>query len=185
MNSLRETEDYIVLKKQFDAYYEDKLKDVLRQSEAVRYRYLLMLGILVLFIVAVYPSIIYYMLTTSLFAADTSKGIIEGATALAAAALCGPFYFYKKKVKPRIMPDFAGFFGTFSYVFEGKIDDDRLRRSDLFKPFDKNKGDDYFHGTYEGVKISIAEEKLVNTGKDITGKDIEKNVFTGICVLLK
>lgn len=185
MSELEQDEEYIELKNRFDAYYNERLRPILAQSEAKRHLYQLMFAILVVMGVFFYPAIVAKLLQSDLNEDNSIIGVILGLSCLLIMLLCGPIYTYKKKVKPQIMPDFANFFGSFAYQYEGKIDDLILRQSDLFSEYNQSIGDDYFSGTYDGVYISIGEEKLKLMKKDFRGFDIKKNVFEGVCILFE
>ncbi|MBR6355978.1 MAG: DUF3137 domain-containing protein [Alphaproteobacteria bacterium] len=183
MNDLKQTPEFIEQKQKFDVFYEQKLKPVLAQNEMLRRRYLLSFLILILMALLFYPYLLYLIVAGEI---ETSYiGLVLCASCVVIIILCGPVYFYKKRVKPKIMPDFAGFFGNFTYLFEGKVDDAILRTSDLFGKYDISAGDDYFTGLYDGVHISIGEQKLKTIGKDFRGNKIEKDVFSGVCILFE
>lgn len=185
MTELYKDKDYIELKNNFDAYYNEKLLPILSASDSKRRLYFLMFLILIGMGLLFYPAIIAKLMQTDWQENDTSIGVILGLSCLAIMVLCGPMYVYKQKVKPQIMPDFANFFGSFMYQYEGKIDDFILFKSDLFGKFNQSIGDDFFTGVYDGVKISIAEEKLKFLQKDFRNFDMSKNVFEGICILFE
>lgn len=183
MNDLKQTPEFIEQKQKFDTFYEQNLKPVLAQNEAVRRRYVLSFWVLFLMALLFYPYLLYQIVAGKFDAAYI--GLILCTSCVVIMFLCGPFYFYKKRVKPQIMPDFAGFFGNFSYLFEGKVDDAILRASDLFGKYDFSVGDDYFTGIYDGVHISIGEQKLKVVGQDFRGNKLERNVFSGVCILFE
>lgn len=186
MNDIIHDEEYVKLKNSFDAYYAEKLQPVLQKSESVRRRYLAAFAILICMGLFFYPSIIAKLLHSNFFGTENSYiGIVLGLSCLVIMVLCGPLYVYKQKVKPQIMPDFADFFGSFSYQYEGKIDDIILRQSDLFGQYNQSIGDDSFVGIYDGVRICVAEEKLKLSKKDIRNFDMSKNVFQGVCILFE
>lgn len=185
MFDYRKNTDYIEQKHRFDAYYNDRLLPILRQSEKERLRYLTAFGILVLLIVIFYPAILRKIWNAGWINPDATIGVYLGLSCLVVMAFVGPIYAYKKKVKPKIMPDFADFFGSFAYEYENKIADTYLKSSDLFTEYNENIGDDYFNGSYENVKITVVEEKLRFVKNDFRGNKINKKVFTGVCVLLE
>lgn len=183
MIDLKQSPEYMEQKEKFDAFYEQHLKPILLQNDKVRRRYVLSFCVLVLMALLFYPYLIYLILAGG---TDTSCiGLFLCASCVVIMVMCGPLYFYKKRVKPQIMPDFAGFFGNFHYVFEGKVDDAILQTSDLFGAYDISTGDDYFTGVYDGVQISIGEQKLKTIGKDFLGNRLDKNVFSGMCILFE
>ena len=192
MSELNHDEEYWELKNRFDAYYDETLKPVLQRSESVRHRYLAAFSVLVCMGLIVYPLILIRLFNSSLNDDDTLIGVVLGLSCLVIMLLCGPLYVYKKKVKPQIMPDFANFFGSFMYQYEGKIDDMILRQSDLFGQYNLSIGDDCFTGIYDGVRICVAEEKLKlqkkdyrNTDTNTMALDTSKNVFEGVCILFE
>ena len=185
MTELYKDEEYIKLKNNFDSYYNEKLLPLLSASDSKRRLYFLMFVILMGMGAFFYPTIIAKLLQADLQENDTAIGITLGLSCLVIMVLCGPMYVYKQKVKPQIMPDFANFFGSFMYQYEGKIDDIILFQSNLFGKYNQSIGDDFFTGIYEGVKISIAEEKLKLLKKDFRDFDVSKNVFEGVCILFE
>lgn len=205
---IKKEEQYIALKQKFDAYYNDTLKPILQKNDAVRHKYVLMFLILLAMSVVLYPLIIRYIISEMLVMQDTSgAGVILGLSGFLIMILCGPMYMYKCKAKSMIMPDFANFFGDFEYTYEQAIDNSVLQKSQLFKPFMHNFGDDFFSGVYDNVHITIAEEELSesklnpnNNGGWISARNrygrtfgrnrtdenrTYKTVFKGICVLLE
>ena len=185
MTELHKDEEYIKLKNNFDSYYNEKLLPILSVSDSKRRLYFFMFVILIGMGALFYPAIIAKLMQSDLQESDTAIGITLGLSCLVIMVLCGPMYVYKQKVKPKIMPDFANFFGSFMYQYEGKIDDIVLFQSNLFEKFNQSIGDDFFTGIYEGVKISIAEEKLKLLKKDFRDFDMSKNVFEGVCILFE
>lgn len=185
MTELYKDEEYIKLKNNFDSYYNEKLLPLLSASDSKRRLYFLMFIILIGMGALFYPTIIAKLMQADLQENDTAIGITLGLSCLVIMVLCGPMYVYKQKVKPQIMPDFVNFFGSFMYQYEGKIDDIVLFQSNLFGKYNQSIGDDFFTGIYEGVKISIAEEKLKLLKKDFRDFDVSKNVFEGVCILFE
>lgn len=183
MTDIKSTKEYIELKQKFDSYYAEKLYPVLEKSDATRKRYVGFFVVLLLLAVVFFPLFLFYMMSGHVN--DSSNGIILGVAGGLILLLCGPLYHCRKKVKPQIMPDFAGFFGAFSYTYEGTINDAVLRQSGLFGKYNRNIGDDYFSGVYDDVRISIAEEKLLDVKKDFRNNDINQKVFGGVCILFE
>ena len=183
MTDITKTQEYIELKQKFDTYYQTTLQPILEQSNRVRRRYNLSFAILIVMGAVLYPALIMKFFSGEI--SHTYLGLVLTVSCLVIMLLCGPLYYYKKKVKPQIMPDFANFFGNFSYVYEGKISDTILRQSDLFGAYTQNVGDDYFVGVYDEVRVTVAEEKLLSIKKDFRNFDIKNKVFGGVCVLLE
>ncbi|MBQ9271770.1 MAG: DUF3137 domain-containing protein [Alphaproteobacteria bacterium] len=187
MTDLFHTTEYADLKKRFDLYYEATLLPILQQNDKVRKRYLISFMVLILMAILFYPAMLYLLFNNNI--AKEYIGLSLCGSCVVIMLACGPMYFYKKRVKPQIMPEFANFFGKFSYVFEGKIDDEILRASSLFTEYNNSVGDDYFSGIYDGVHISIAEEKLLKIHRTRTrdGQKTETNkpIFSGVCILFE
>lgn len=191
MAEFADNEEYEKLKQKFDSYYEAKLLPLLEENDRIRRRYFLLFLFLLLLCLFFYPAVIVYILKSGLLnnSGDITAGILLMASCFVILLLSGPVYFFKKKAKNVIMPDFAGFFGSFSYENEACLPDNLMRNSGLFKSYNVHSGDDYFSGLYKDVKISISEECL----KDITLERQSNNkvrpktrtVFDGICVLLE
>lgn len=178
-------EEYKLLKQKFDVYYEHKLLPILRENEKERHRYFRYFELLLVMAVLFYPCVLYYILTTQQAENDAVIGVILGLSALLLIFFIGPIYLYRKKVKPQIMPEFANFFGSFRYELGGKLPDNLLRTSGIFGEYNTHESDDFFCGSYDEVKISIAEERLQHVKTDMKNNKIKKDVFAGVCILLE
>ena len=183
MTDIKQTKEYADLKQKFDVYYTDKLRPILEKSDKTRRRYVSAFVVLLLLALVFYPLILYYMFIGAL--QGPVVGIVLALSCGVILLACGPLYYCRKKVKPQIMPDFANFFGTFTYAYEGKINDALLRQSNLFGKYNQNIGDDFFSGVYKDVRISIAEEKLQNVTRDFKNFEIKQTVFGGVCILFE
>ncbi len=196
MIDLNSDKNFLELKKSFDAYYEKVLRPKLIENDKIRRRYFFMFLILAFMAVVFYPFMLWAVL-----AADnedlTILGLIISLSGGIVIVLRSPIYFFNKKAKNTIMADFANFFGSFSYYHERSLPDELLKKSELFKAFNSNKGDDYFCGTYKDVEITISEELLQketvyfsetqNQFGDVVSKRPhvkKKKIFQGICILL-
>lgn len=176
------------LKQQFNEHYQTKLQPLLEEQENVRRKYLmhfcLLLGLSIIF----YPLLIIATIAIMANYESIDVGPILLISGLFVMLLYTPIHKYKKKVKNQIMPHFANFFGSFEYAFEQTIESEVLRQSKLFSDFTSNKGDDFFIGTYDGVQITIAEEKLQKP-QDMSIMNIsyehQQNIFYGVCILLE
>ena len=182
---IQQDTEYAELKAEFEDYYTEKLEPVLQQNEKSRYRYLLFFAILLLLMLVFYPYMIFCVLHKGLFADNAYVGILLAISCLVVMALCGPMYVYKKKVKPQIMPELIKFFGDFNYGFEVGLDEAILQQSGLFAKYNNREKDDYFRGKYDGVGITIAEEKLRWLKRDYRDFEVKKKVFDGVCILLE
>lgn len=179
---------YAKLKQQFNIYYQTELLPLLEEQEKVRRQYLtrfcLLLGLSIIF----YPLLITATIALMANFESANIGPLLLISGLFVMFLYAPIHKYKRKVKNQIMPHFANFFGTFEYVFEQTIDSEILDQSKLFADFKINKGDDFFKGIYDGVQITIAEERLQKT-QDMAMINVsyehKKNIFSGVCILLE
>ena len=178
-------EKYNAYKEKFSAYYEHNLKPILKKNDTERRRYVLFFVVLLLMSLVFYPMLIYYIMQQDFTQNNSEVGVVLGLSCLVVLLLSGPIYIYKTKVKPDIMPEFARFFGDFSYQYESRLPDKLLQDSLLFGKYNKHTGDDFFCGTYNDVNITISEEHLLKLKKDFRNLDIKQNVFRGVCVLLE
>lgn len=188
MNTHSADMQYEKLKQQFDIYYQTKLQPLLKEQENVRHKYLMRFFLLLGLSLFFYPLLIVTTVALMAKFESTDIGPILLISGLFVMLLYAPIHKYKKKVKNQIMPQFANFFGTFDYAFEQTIDSEILRQSKLFDDFKINKGDDFFKGIYDGVQITIAEEKLQKS-QDMSMINISyehtKDTFRGVCILLE
>lgn len=186
MFSLKQDQRYAEMKARFDQYYEHQLKQILHNHDKVRRKYLRYFVVLLFMMLFFYPTILFYVIThfQPSGAGYDYTGYILSFSGFLIMLVCGPMFLYKSRVKPEIMPQFAKFFGSFQYDYGRTIRDSVLQSSKLFGVFNRNEGDDYFCGQYEGVNILIAEEKLKQVVRTVKEKH-EKNVFRGICVMLE
>lgn len=196
MFNLAEDENFCKQKAAFDVYYENVLLPKLCENDKIRTRYFRMFIVLLLLAIIFYPLVIWMIIVLpNDSAANVDIGAALCVSGFVILALRGPIYFYKKKAKNAIMADFAGFFGSFRYENERRLPDELLKQSELFGHYNFSKGDDFFFGSYKDVDIVIAEELLqkisvvseTNTASGVYAerrKNIKKNVFRGICILL-
>lgn len=91
---------------------------------------------------------------------------------------------YAKAYKQEILPRIAACFGPFFYVIDGKIEMDKLRPSKIIPSYDRYGAEDYFSGTYKGVKIEFSEMHLTETRG--SGKNRRTvTTFKGLTILLE
>lgn len=177
--------EYVALKQKFAGYYQERLLPILQKNDAVRRKYVVAFVVLLLLALIFYPLIIYYVLT-HMFADGADMGWVLGSSGFLLILLGGPLYLYKRQVKAQIMPDFAGFFGTFNYAYQATVNTDLLAKSRLFGNFNFNYGDDYFCGQYDGVQITVAETELQQREWNVQRRREDKyTIFKGVCILLE
>lgn len=187
---------YQDLKASFDNYYQEVLLPKLQQNDAIRRRYFVLFLTLLFMALFFYPLLLWEILNAS--AENLSDfGLILCLSGFVVLLVRSPIYFYKKKAKNKIMADFAGFFGNFTYQNEQHLPDKLLQESELFAAYNAHRGDDYFCGEYKDVNIVISEELLqketvyYTVNKDEFGFKEKSNryvkrkkIFQGICILL-
>ena len=184
MNDFKSDKEYKALKSRFDIYYVETLLPILKQAEKYRGKYVRDFWTLFSFAVILYPAVIWMVFHINWSENNPQIGIIISISALMAAVVSGPIHKYKKKAKNNgLMRAFASFFGDFEYEFERALPDDLLEYSHIFEDFDLNKGDDFFIGTYNDVRITISEEKLQEK-RYVNKRTKYVTVFKGICILL-
>ncbi len=176
-----QNDEYATLKEEFEVYYNENLRPILKKNEWRRYYYLSAFVILLILGGAFYPYILQNIWQGTALGNGVDAGYLLAASGFVVMIFGAPLLLYKSKVKPQIMPAFAKFFGTFSYIYQGQIAQNILQASHLFKPYNNLSGDDFFVGEYSDVKMIIAEQKM--TKPDFRGNPIK--VFSGICVLLE
>ncbi len=187
---------YQDLKASFDNYYQEVLLPKLQQNDTIRRRYFVLFLTLLFMALFFYPLLLWGILNAS---AEnlTDFGLILCLSGFVVLLVRSPIYFYKKKAKNKIMGDFAGFFGNFTYQNEQHLPDKLLQESELFSAYNAHHGDDYFCGEYKDVNIVISEELLqketvyYTVSKDEFGFKEKSNryvkkkkIFRGICILL-
>ena len=187
---------YQDLKASFDNYYQEVLLPKLQQNDTIRRRYFVLFLTLLFMALFFYPLLLWGILNAS---AEnlTDFGLILCLSGFVVLLVRSPIYFYKKKAKNKIMADFAGFFGNFTYQNEQHLPDKLLQESELFSAYNAHHGDDYFCGEYKDVNIVISEELLqketvyYTVSKDEFGFKEKssryvkkKKIFRGICILL-
>ena len=97
--------------------------------------------------------------------------------------LSQPFRSYKKNTKRLVMDKILAFFGNFTYSMHAATKDAVLKQSGLIGKFDNQYADDFFSGTYHGVKMQVSDEKLTVIVRTNKGS-YEKTVFDGIIIVL-
>ncbi len=178
------------LKTSFDAFYDRVLRPKLNEIDKIRKKYLSMFFALLGLAFIFYPLMVIYLWNLETTSEEFNiAGVILVLSGVIIMILNAPMYFYKKKAKPEIMEDFAGFFGTFSYDQGRCLPDQLLRDSYLFGSYRQHSGDDFFSGNYNDVGIIISEELLKDDERYYNSrtKSYEtktKLVFDGICILL-
>lgn len=99
---------------------------------------------------------------------------------------CGLFYLahnisknFENNIKLDIMQSFLSFFGDFIWAPKGSLDKEEIEKSRLVGNIDRMDPDDYFEGTYKGLKVVFSEVSLFqNVGRD------ETQIFEGLFVKL-
>lgn len=94
-----------------------------------------------------------------------------------------PFINYKVDTKYMVMEQIIKFFGDYKYERNMSISTKIIEKSALFGPLSRKESDDYFEGTYNGVKMQVSEERIVRAVSTPKGKR-ESIVFKGVLILL-
>jgi len=176
------------LRSDFEDFYYQKLWPVLVAKEEQRLKYLHRFWLLLFLMCIGLPCLILWIWGEWIYAILThgSPQDIENLVKLGLLASAGiiaivgaPIIKYKLEVKDSVIEDFINFFGTFHYLPFSYIDDPIIQKSQLFRSYNRHSGDDYFHGTYKNVTMTISEESL--RFKHNKG---ESDVFKGIVIML-
>ncbi len=176
----------------FENFYQTVLEPEFSGIEASRKKYLrfFIIGLLIIFVIlpAICAGLFWLFLQQNNgeyhYHGDLPLGTIFFALLVLIAIVSSPVFFYKRKAKNRVMPEFIKYFGDFEYAFMNCIDDDTIRKSLLFDEYNTHLGDDYFCGCFQEVGMVISEEKLQFAEQHEKGVSIQK-VFNGILILLE
>lgn len=191
---LATTEEANELRKKFYQYYYDKIaKDLTkfeeyRQPELNKYNFWFYSSILAGIIGA---CVFIYFMNTLPSDVFWGKGHHDGLSELIidlTALIVSGLYFlawkvkkaFEKRVKEGVIQSFLSFFGNFSWSMTEKISPERLEYSGLTGSITSTKSDDYFEGSYKGLKIIISEVELIR----VSGKNRQK-IFEGLFIELE
>ncbi len=175
------------LQANFLQYYRQNLGDKFEALEPIRRDYLfsfykrcVFFSLLTAFIVFLFAIGFLSMeiLDSDLFAFLTCLYI-----GIAWTMLSYPFIAYKDKTKKMVMDKILAFFGDFRYSAHSATRHEILHQSGLIGKFDNQYADDFFSGTYHGVKMQVSDEKLTVIVRTNKGS-YEKTVFDGIIIVL-
>ena len=181
------------LKAGFERFYTEHLLPIVQATEKIRQKYLhyFMLGCLFAFVTipAIILWIAYYQekLRAQPVQDDWQMPLAYFLIMLIVAVAGSPIYFYRKKSKNQLMPEFIKYFNGFSYQFEGSIHSAIVQKSRLIGDYNSHAGDDYFSGTYKNVEMVVSEEefeKVTTTYSNGKRRDHRSTVFDGILILL-
>jgi hypothetical protein len=167
--------------KGFSAYFDEKLKPVIRELEQER----LMAEEEVKRIKpkAVAVHIIGTLVALGLTIWTQQAGwLIFGAIVaygIKVAMLSGPKSKVMGKYKEKIVPHIVKFFGNFNYSPATTPPEAVLRASGLFDGFNRIEGSDYIEGNHKGTNFKFSEVELVQSG----GKH-SHTVFNGMIILM-
>lgn len=189
---MQESENITRLRSGFEDYYNNVLQPEFAGMEETRKKYLryFIFGLLIVFIVI--PLICFALFWLFLqqnggnfhYEGELPVGLILFGLMCIIAIVSTPLTLFKKHSKGNVMPEFIKYFGDFSYHYQQYLDDFTLRKSKLFKDYNRHSGDDFFNGEYRGVGIAVSEEDLkyhTYNGK----RSSTSTVFKGIVILLE
>lgn len=183
-----EEDDLSSLRQEFDNYYLQNLWPKLFALEEERIKQLHRFWILFFvmciglpcFIIKMWGEWIYMVFSRG--NSNEIEGLIKLGLlvfAVIIAVVGYPVISYKTGVKTSIIDDFINFFGSFKHFFDRYIDDDTITKSLLINKYNRHSGDDYFKGTYKGVKMIISEEEM-----NFKHRKGSSTIFDGIMILL-
>lgn len=189
MSENRNTEQ---LRAGFEKFFQTTLEPKFADMEAIRKKYLrfFIIGLITMFIVipAICAALFWIFLQQNNgefhYHGDLPLGLIFFGLLILIAIVSSPIFFYKRKAKNKVMPEFIKYFGDFQYRFMNYIDNATISKSQLFDEYNTHLGDDYFEGTYQDVGMIISEEKLQLVRQKEKGVSV-KNIFEGIIILLE
>lgn len=181
LSTTQEANDY---RQKFNEYYSERIISNLAKSEDLRQAELKKWIIYIILTIFLPIWSIWFMLTFS--TGDGYSGEIIGLIILV-TGVCFAFSSHRvskdfeNEVKWSIMRTFLAFFGDFRWSPTMNISDEILEKSKLLGPIIGDiDPDDYFEGTYEGLKIIFSEASV---SKDTTKyKCNSKKFFCGLFI---
>lgn len=179
---LATTQEANEYRQKFHAYYSEKIVNDLASFENLRKTELKKwVGVIIFaaFTIALLIWLIAYFPSQN----GNSSGKIIGAIAVG-------FWFwahnisksFENKVKKSIMHSFLSFFGDFSWHPSMSISKNEIDKSKLIGNFNSIEPDDYFQGTYKGLKIYFSDCVLSNGSKYSNNY---KRIFDGLFIQLE
>lgn len=183
----RVNRELAALQARFLAYYNENLGNKFSGLEKVRRKYLFFFWKWLFIFVALIAGLIYWCGVWPALGAyfDSKAGEYTVAAILVVMflTLSHPFTAYKSETKKQTMDKILAFFGNFRYAEGRGTDEHVLCKSGLIGKYDRQYGDDFFTGTYNGVNMQVSEERLTIVVQTNKGSR-ESTVFKGIIIVL-
>ncbi len=171
----------------FLQYYRQNLGDKFESLEPIRKKYLFFFFKWTIIFCFVTAFIIYLLkvdfFPRKLWNSDLGGYLLCFYIAIIGGTLAYPFVSYKEDTKRLVMDKILAFFGEFTYSMDSTIKDEALKPSGLLKKYNRHYPDDFFSGTYHGVKMQVSNEKLTMT-VETNKATYEKTVFKGVIIVL-
>lgn len=176
----------------FENFYQTVLLPKFAGIEACRKKYLrfFIAGMLIIFVIlpALCLGLFWLFLQQNNgefhYHGDLPLGTVFFAILILIAIVSSPIFFYKRKAKNQVMPEFIKYFGDFQYTFMNCIDNETISKSQLFDEYNVHTGDDYFYGEFQNVGMVISEEQMLLL-EHSEQKSYSKKIFGGILILLE
>lgn len=169
-------------RQKFHAYYSEKIVNDLASFENLRITELKKwIGVIILAVFTV--SLLIWLIVSSPSQNGNSSGKIV------VAAIFGFWYWahnisknFENKVKKSIMHSFLSFFGDFTWHPSMTICKNEIDKSKLVGEFNNIEPNDYFQGTYKGLKIFFSDCVLSSGSKY---SNDYKQIFDGLFIQLE
>ena len=176
----QETADY---EKGFTAYFDEKIKPVIRDLEQERLLKLQEIAKIKPKAQAVFIGGLVVGIGLTFWSHNGAFLLIALITwGIKAAMLAAPRSAFAGKYKEKIIPLIVKFFGDFSYNQNVTPPEDALRACGLFDSFNRISGDDYIEGNYKGTNFKFSEVLLQY---HTSGKNSHTTtVFNGMILLM-
>ena len=186
---MRVDKKLLEIRAKFRDFYNRELRDDYKEFESVRKKRLL------LFILILIGGVFLYTILRNFFYRDDFLSSSEGnfLSIFSSVILLGLVFIYRnysRTIKNLVMDKILSFFGDIKYGGTGVSSFD-IKSSDLFSNYESfnQYTDDNFYGSYNGVNLSISEQKLVIDNYNYTRSNQIRNkkdvIFSGFFVLLE
>lgn len=168
----------------FQSFYKANLQQIYKQLEEKRHQYLHMfyrrLICSVLLVGGVFILCLKNIISEEIYTSEAFIKLAFFAILMIFAVLYTPFAGYREKTKRETMEKILSFWGKFDYSFQQDIiNNETVKKSELFTYYNKTEIDDAFSGKYKKSKLSVSEHNL-----RIQGNKGDTNIFKGVLILL-
>lgn len=181
----QERADY---EKGFAAYYDEKIKPVVKQLDQTRTEKLeqvkknrpkanmIFFGVLAVAISLTYLTRSVFFLIVGVIIAWASRNHM----------INGPKDELAGMIKEQVIPLVVKFFGNYEYSSHGEIGEEILSKSKIFESFNRYSSEDYITGRYRDTQFAFAEIDLAyhsSGGRHHSGST--RTVFKGMAIVLQ